>query len=180
MRDKKSETKKAGHNKFKIMAAYLLLNRYTLTLFNLLVIFMLGIALYDLGKTLLGDMKEIDEMSKVMCGTGSTIVSYGIVLEERKSLMRIFECYPYYKNQKESAVDDICNDGGIVLLVIGLFIEVTQQFVEIPNDVINTEGKESIIFTIGCILLIITILHLLRFCYRLIRLESPQSEQSSN
>lgn len=180
MTRQKEGAQKAGRKSFKIVAAYLFLNRYTLTLFNLLVIFMLGIALWDIVGTLMGDMKEVDEISKVTCGMGATIVSYGIVLEERQSLMRIFQCYPYYKNPTETAVDNICTDGGIVLLVIGLFVEVIQQLVEIPNDVIDTDGHEGLIFTIGCVLIVITILHLLSFCYRLIKLKSPQSEQNSN
>lgn len=180
MTRQESVNKKAGQKSLKIMAAYLFLNRYSLTIFNLLVIVMLGIALWDLGSALLGDMKEVDDMSKVTCGMGATIVSYGIVLEERKSLMRIFQCYPYYKTPQETTVDDICNDDGIVLLVIGLFVEVTQQLVEIPNDVIDTEGHEGVLFSIGCVLIIITILHMFRFCYRLIKLESPQSDQSGS
>lgn len=165
---------------FKMKVSYLMLNRYTLTLFNLLLVGLLSLGVWDLGKSLLGNMKEVDDMSKVMCGTGSTIVSYGIVLEERKSLMSIFQCYPALKSKKETMVDSICSDDGIVLMVIGLFIEVTQQLIEIPNDVVNTKGKESIIFAVGFCLLIITIFHLIRFCYHLIQLKGATTENTGN
>ncbi|MPN17740.1 hypothetical protein SDC9_165095 [bioreactor metagenome] len=140
---------------------------------------MLSMGVWDVGKSLLGDMKNVDDLSKVMCGTGSTIVSYGIVLEERSSLMNIFRCYPYYQNKQETTVDHICNDYGIVLLVIGLFMEIIQQFFEIPNDVIDTEGREPYLFGVGFVLMILTILHLLRFSYSLIKLKNPVSQQNS-
>lgn len=176
-----SQQNASGKNQknFRITLAYLLLNRYTLIISNLLAIVFLGIGVWDVGESLLGDMKNVDDLSKVMCGTGSTIVSYGIVLEERSSLMNIFRCYPYYQNKKESVVDHNCNDYGIVLLVIGLFLEITQQFFEIPNDVIDTDGHEPYLFGVGCILMVITILHLMRFSYSLIKLKNPVSQQNS-
>jgi uncharacterized membrane protein len=162
----------------KFIPAYLLLNRYTLALFNLLLVTIIVFALWDLVKLLLSTEKDMEEMVTIMSGIGAIMVSYGIVLEERESLMQIFKCYPKYQNEKEAAVDEIAHDGGIVLLVLGLFVEITAQFVEIPDRIINTDGLETVIFVIGCILLAITILHFVNFCYKLLTAKPNNTTKS--
>ena len=164
----------------KLIPVHFLLNRYAVTLFNVAVVIILSLSLWDIGKILIDNSSETEEIQKVMDGVGAFIVSYGIVLEEREGIMQIFGYYPLHKYKKEVLTDQICYEGGIILLVIGLLVEVIAQFVQIPNTVVDTEGREQILYSIGAILMIITILHFLVFCYKLLTLKHKQPSEESN
>jgi uncharacterized membrane protein len=164
----------------KIIPVHFLLNRYAVTIFNLTVVIILSLSLWDLGKLLLEDSQEVEDMQKIMDGVGAFVVSYGIVLEERESIMQIFGYYPKNKYRKEILTDQICFDAGIILLVLGLLIEVIAQFVQIPNTIINTDGRENVIFFIGGILVLVTVLHFLVFCYKLLTLKHKQTSSGDN
>lgn len=163
----------------KLFPGYIFLNRYTLTLFNLLVVFITAASLWDIMQLLQTGTKEAEDMLTLLGGVGTIIVTYGIVLEERGSLMEICGCYPSHKCDEETAIDQICHDGGIVLLVIGLFLEMAVQFIHIPNRVINTTEIELGIYYFGCVLLALTILHFLNFCYKLLTIK-PQGGKASS
>lgn len=180
MNGSNKEATKAEYLSKKLIPAYFLLNRYSVTFFNLLLMALLVLALKDLTKLLLTNKKEVEEMLKIVGGTGSIMVTYGIVLEERESLMHIFKCYPKHESQNQKLTDQICSDAGILLLVIGLIIEVLVQVIEIPNSVLNTKGHESIIFGIGGLLLVIALIHFTIFCYKLITLKHKLRNQGSS
>lgn len=163
----------------KLIPVHFLLNRYAITLFNVVLGAILVLAFWDLFNLLLGNCEETDCMEKIMDGVGAIVVSYGIVLEERESIMQIFGYYPKNKYQSEILTDQICFDAGIILLVLGLLIEVITQFQQIPNTIINTEGREPIIFSTGLVLLFITILHFLVFCYKLLTLKHQQASSNA-
>ncbi|MEG6586631.1 hypothetical protein [Dendrosporobacter sp. 1207_IL3150] len=164
----------------KLIPVHFLLNRYAVTLFNLAVMTILGLALWDLVQLLLENSKEVEDLEKIMDGSGSIIVAYGIVLEERESIMQIFGYYPKNKYPNEILTDEICYDAGIILLVLGLIIEVVAQFEQIPNTIIDTKGHEPIVFGIGAIFLFITLMHFLVFCYKLITLKHQPTTNQSN
>ena len=163
----------------KLIPAYFLLNRYTVTVFNLMLMLLLGLALKDLVTMLLSSKQEVEEMLKIVGGTGTIIVTYGIVLEERESLMHIFGCYPKHKTPRQALTDQICSDGGILLLVIGLLVEVLVQLIEIPDSIVDTEGHEQIVFMVGGFLLTVTLLHFAVFCYKLLTLKHKQRDQGN-
>ena len=179
MNGNNKEATKAEHLGKKLIPAYFLLNRYTVTIFNLGLMFLLVLALKDLTKLLMTSKKEVEEMLKIVGGMGTIIVTYGIVLEERESLMHIFRCYPKHESLKQRMTDQICSDAGILLLVIGLMVEVLVQVIEIPDTILDTKGHESIIFGIGGLLLLITLIHFAIFCYKLITLKHKMRKQGN-
>lgn len=149
---------------------YYLLNRYTVTVLNLLLMALLVLSLKDLIEFLMNEKQKVEEMLKIVGGMGTIMLTYGIVLEEREALMHIFDCYPEHKTPNQSITDSICRDAGTLLLVVGLLMEVDVVIAEIPNSILNTKGHENIIVAVGGFLLVITLLHFVIFCYKLLTL----------
>lgn len=179
MSGKQTDGNMAENISKKLIPAYFLLNRYTVTIFNLLLMVLLVLALKDLIELLMTEKQAVEEMLKVVGGTGTIMVTYGIVLEEREALMHIFGCYPKHKTPNQCLTDNICSDAGILLLVIGLLVEVLTEIVEIPDAIVNTKGHESVIFAAGGFLLVITLLHFVIFCYKLLTLKHKARQQTN-
>lgn len=104
----------------------------------------------------------IGEMEELLDGFGGILVAVGVFLEERETLRKMsgFEV-------KNAALNDYLNEvahhNGMGLLLMGLFIEIGTQIIEVPPRVINTNGMETGIFTTCFILSSITFIILLDF-----------------
>ena len=143
------------------------LNRHGITLFNLLLLGILVSSIVHMLGMLFDPANDFEEMERTLEGIATIFVAYGVVLEERESLLRIFRYYPRFVSDLESRVDHVCHDYGVLFLVIGLLVEVAAELVKIPNRIVNTDNLEGILFGVGLLLLVAGGYYTAEFCHRL-------------
>lgn len=104
----------------------------------------------------------IGEMEELLDGFGGILVAVGVFLEERETLRKMsgFEVKNAVLNDY---LNEVAHHNGMGLLLMGLFIEIGTQIIEVPARVVNTNGMENSIFTICFILSTITFIILLDF-----------------
>lgn len=104
----------------------------------------------------------IGEMEELLDGFGGILVAVGVFMEERETLRKMsgFEVKNVVLNDY---LNEVAHHNGMGLLLMGLFIEIGTQIIEVPPRVINTNGMENGIFTICFILSSITFIILLDF-----------------
>ncbi|MFH1136756.1 MAG: hypothetical protein V1816_11815 [Pseudomonadota bacterium] len=124
-------------------------HRYTLAFINLVLLVILSNCLWEAFSYLTDAIDNAGEIEDVLDGLGAIFVAYGVALEERETLMRIFRLYPRLQNRLEEAVDHVCHVSGLLLLIVGLFMEVTVEAVKLPNRILNTQGVEGWVFGTG-------------------------------
>lgn len=100
-------------------------------------------------------LEEIGEMQELIDGYGGILVAAGVFFEERETLIHL----SHKRNQKveepsqlQSYLNQIAHHNGMGILLMGLFIEIGSQIMEMPSRIINTDGIEVYILAI-CLLL---------------------------
>ena len=126
-----------------------LTHRYTLIVFNLVLLAILFNSFWEAFGYLTDAVNNADEIEEVLDGLGAIFVAYGVALEERETLMKIFRLYPKLQNPLEEEIDHICHISGLLLLVAGLFMEVAVEAVKLPDSIFNTRGLETWVFCAG-------------------------------
>ena len=111
----------------------------TLTLLN----FALMVLAYSALKTTWFDsengLHHIHTAIELWEGYGTIVLGFGIVLEERKALKKIFRITP-----ESDAIDQTAHDYGVIFVMLGLIIEILAWLVKMPNEVLDTENIEMI------------------------------------
>ncbi|MDR7866410.1 MAG: hypothetical protein RIN56_06280 [Sporomusaceae bacterium] len=143
------------------------LNRYGILLFNLLLLAILVSSIIDMAGMLLDPRDDFEALELTIEGLATIFIAYGVVLEERESLLKIFRYYPRFMSEQETRIDHICHDYGVLFLVIGLLAEVAVQLVKIPDRIFNTAKLEEILFGLGMALLIAGGYYTVSFCWKL-------------
>ncbi len=155
--------------------ARLLTNRYSLAVFNLLILAIIISSLRQmmpLAHNLVEDIGTFDDIADAIA---TILVAYGVALEERGTLMRVFGLYPRYHDIKQRVTDKLSETSGMIFLVLGLFIEVLVELLLIPNSIINTAGREWLIFLVNALFFIASAAALLFFTWQL--LKPPPAEK---
>ena len=112
-------------------------------------------------------LEEIGEMQELIDGYGGILVAAGVFFEERETLIHL----SHKRNQKEQAeptkletyLNLIAHHNGLGILLMGLFVEIGSQIMEMPSRVINTDGIEVYILAICLFLSYIAIIIQLDF-----------------
>lgn len=156
------------------------LNRYGIMLFNLLLLAILVSSIIHMAGMLFDPKDDFEELELTIEGLATIFIAYGVVLEERESLLKIFRYYPRFMNDQETRVDHICHDYGVLFLVIGLLAEVAVQLVKIPDRIFNTAKLEEILFGLGMALLIAGGYYTVSFCWKLATSCGKQSASDSH
>lgn len=117
-----------------------LTGRTAINLGNLVLILLLlhGIA------EVLGNFSRIAEMQhgmeEILEGLGTILVALGVALEERETLLKFVGVYPAGLTPVQARVDHHCHGYGLLLLLVGLFVEVAVYIIRMPNlDTVNID-----------------------------------------
>lgn len=96
---------------------------------------------------------DIGEIEGLIDGFGGILVAAGVFLEERETL-RSLSIHPKIPetNQTQLYLNEVAHHNGMGILLLGLFIEIGTQILEMPERVINSDGIEVYILT-GCLVL---------------------------
>ena len=103
------------------------------------------------------------------------LISWGVALEERHKLREVFGLEPEESKEEtdfhdpyEEALDENCHRYGLGLLLLGLFAEVGEECVKIPDRIINTDGIESEVLIFSGLLLFLGGVLMIRQIYFLL------------
>jgi hypothetical protein len=108
----------------------------------------------------------IHALDDICDANGTILIAYGVVLEERESIMRILGVCA---GNIDCKIDGLCHDLGVELLVIGLFMEVVVQLIKIPNTIVNTDGIEWLLFIFGSVFAVTSACLIVVNCFKLTR-----------
>lgn len=147
----------------------LLTGRCFLALVNLLVLVSGVNAVREMLPLLGNAADDISRLEHITEGFGTILIAYGVAAEERSSLMGFFQLYPAFLTPLQQAVDRVCHDFGLSLLLLGLFVELGVEAVKLPNTIVNTAGIEHLIFGATALLMAWSAWVLARFTYLLAR-----------
>jgi len=147
------------------------LSKKGLIAFNLVIFVVAVFSVFDIYKlfsTPTNDSKEIDH---ILNAIATIFVAYGVALEERESITRIFSIKDAKSDETETKLDHLSHDFGLVFLVIALFVEVTSEIVKIPDLIFNFSMLEPFMSVTGIILTMLMIIKLGSFTIKLAHVE---------
>jgi hypothetical protein len=157
--------------------AKIMLSRVAVCVLNGIILMITVSTLYEASKLLFNLTNDFDQIEGLLGGPSAIFVAYGVALEERDYLMQFFKLYPTYWNHAEEATDGFCHFYGLCILLLGLFMEVSVEVVKIPNTVLNTTGIEEVVFGVGFLFSVVTLVLLIRLSYVLIRIRKFASKE---
>jgi len=134
-------------------ALLLLTNRLVIAAMNvLLIVLMLQGSLEVLSNfQLISEMQ--DGMEEILEGLGTILVALGVALEERETLMKFLDLYPRALTPVQARVDHHCHGYGLLLLLVGLFVEVAVYVIRMPNlKTVDFDPALIITATVLCLL----------------------------
>ncbi|WP_457103915.1 hypothetical protein [Methylobacterium sp. P5_C11] len=159
------------------MLASLLLNRWSIIVFNTVIALPLILALVEITSLLWGAGLQthptIHEAGHLVEGMGVILIGWGVVLEERHGVSHLLGGLPTEDPDYEAAIDALCHRGGLALLVLGLVAEILVQCVEVPDHVINTDRIERVVLSGGAIFLALGLTMLVRLSAGLATFRRP-------
>ena len=142
--------------------------RVSFCLINLLIL-MSGInSILDMPPLIANLENDLLQLENITEGYATILIAYGVAAEERSTLMHFLRLYPANLTPLQAAIDKICHNYGLVLLLIGLFVELCEELVKMPDSIINTNGLESLMFYVAVILTIVSSCALIRFSWLLV------------
>ncbi len=109
-------------------------------------------------------MNHIHSAIELWEGFGTIVLGFGVALEERETLKKIFKITP-----ASDGVDELAHDFGVIFVMLGVMIEVLAWLVKIPNEVLNTENIEGFFLNTAAVVACVVVVLQLRFLYHLVR-----------
>lgn len=123
---------------------------------------------------------DLRRMGDVVESVAILIICYGVALQERGCLIKLFENPPVLFSHKEEQIDILCEGYGAIFLIIGLVIETIKTIVEIPATIINTDHIEITLYLVISLLSISTSVGIFLFTIRLWKLSICCSKEVNN
>ena len=142
--------------------ARLMLHPVSLTLLNVMILVLAYTALkftwFELNPS-----DHFHEAVELWEGFGTILLGFGVVLEERSTLLKILA-----RNFKDpEALELACHDYGVFFVVLGVFIETFAWLVKIPNEILDTYFVEFGLVQFAAALAAIGVILQIRFFFRL-------------
>ena len=135
------------------------------TLFMGIMVFSFADITYTLGNS----MDDTERVETILEGLATMFVAYGVALEEREGLMRMIGYYPASLTPRETYLDNISHQYGVLLLIIALITEVIIQIVKIPDRFIDAVSFELLIYGLATVCLVVIGYLLAAFCNKLMQ-----------
>jgi hypothetical protein len=159
------------------MLAKIVLNRWSIIAFNALIAMPLTLALFEIASLLWGsgfhNHESIHEAGHLIEGLGVILIGWGVVLEERHGVSDLLGGRGTEDPAYEAALDGLCHQAGLGLLVLGLVAEIFNQCVEVPDHIINTDRIERVVLTAGAFFLALGLAMLVRLSAHLATFRGP-------
>ena len=122
--------------------------------------------LFGMVQELLHHKPDLHQLDQIIEGMAVISIAFGVALESREDIMEILGLYPRFICETEQRIDQVCKDYGIAFLLYGLFMEIPNQMVRIPNHIVNTAGIEipamMVCVVFLCAILVASVLATLR------------------
>lgn len=130
-----------------------LTSRTAINLGNLVLLLLLAQGTWEV----LGNYQRIAEMQhgmeEILEGLGTILVALGVALEERETLLKFLGVYPAGLTPLQARVDHHCHGYGLLLLLVGLFVEVAVYVIRMPNlDTVNFDPSLILVGAGFCVL----------------------------
>jgi hypothetical protein len=157
-----------------------LLSPISIIVINVLILVPMILATVDVSHTVVTtlDLKEPIEIIEDM---GVIMIGWGVALEERGEMRRIFGVVDPAKEAWQARVDHICHHVGIGQLVFGLLIEICLAIVRLPARIIDTGNFDEYVVGVSIAIMIIGMYILLRHIYALtVAMLSPQKTMGAS
>lgn len=110
------------------------------------------------------DTHAVHEATEIWEGFGTIILGYGVLLEERDSLRKIFGL-----STKDEHPAHLCHDYGVIFVMLGVLIETFAWLIKIPNSVLDNQVFEFILLIFAALAAIWAAALQIRFAYRLLK-----------
>lgn len=143
----------------------ILTGRTFLSLINLVIIWSGVNSILDMLPMLSNASNDVALLEDITEGYATILIAYGVAAEERGTLMEFLRLYPHHRTPVQAATDHVCHHFGLFLLLLGLFVELCEELVKLPNAIINTDGIESLMFGVAVLLTAVSIGTLFRFTW---------------
>lgn len=111
---------------------------------------------------------KLDESLEVLEGVGVVLIGWGVAIEERPSLRKIFHLEGGPNEALEMGIDELCHSSGIGLLIFGLFAEIAVTAVRLPNHVVPTEGFDPAVLCVSAFFIVLGAYVLVQHIVRLV------------
>lgn len=112
---------------------------------------------------ILEDIRAIDQhqhaMEEILEGLGTILVAFGVAAEERETLLKFLGVYPQGRTTQQARTDHHCHGYGLILLLVGLFVEVSVYIIRMPDlptldfDILLILTGTALTLSGGCFLL---------------------------
>ena len=158
------------------------IHRFATPLYRLLtsraaVIVLKGLFTYFTATILSGVVLELPhgkpnfhELEQIIEGMAVLSIAFGVAQESRQDLMEILELYPRYDCATERRIDQVCHDFGIGFLLFGLFMEIPNVAVKVPDYIFPTAGIEVPTLVVSELFVVCVLVASLLATWRLLRL----------
>ncbi len=125
-----------------------LMSRYGMIGFNLIVFVVSIFSALNLIKLFIDPANNIKEIDDILNAIATIFVAYGVALEERETIFRIFGSVKTAICTVEERLNHLAHDYGLMFLVTALFVEVTSEIVKIPGIILKMPYiEESMVIT---------------------------------
>jgi len=147
----------------------ILVSRYFILIINTFISYFIFKLFVAHSNPIRNDQQIYKEILENFDGIGAILIGWGVALEERYTLRRIFYLVNQKDVEKELWLDDICHRYGVGYLIFGLFSEILNECVRLPDNIIYTDGFNRITIRASEGLLGLSFILLALFSWRLIR-----------
>lgn len=145
-----------------------MMNRYMLVFINIILACIVMAIIIEVTSLVLTPTNDIDEMVHMCNGIAVILYGFGVAIEFRGSLMKMFNLYPAFSTPLQEETDRICHSFGIYFLLLGLVQEILVHLVIMPHRLFHLHGREEYIFAICVFIQTMVIFLLIIQTYRLI------------
>ncbi len=144
-----------------------LMSRSGMITFNLVTFAVAIFSTFTLFSLLMNPANNTKEVDDILNAIATIFVGYGVALEERETIFRIFGAAGNGLKAIEEKLNHLSHDYGLMFLVIALFVEITSEIVKIPEITLKTPYLEETMVTTGVALTLYLLAHLFTFTIKL-------------
>jgi hypothetical protein len=154
-----------------------LMSKSGMIVFNLVIFVVSIFSASSLVSLLMNPANNVKEVDDILNAIATIFVAYGVALEERETIYRIFGSIQTAASALEEKLNHLAHDYGLMFLVVALFVEVTSEIVKIPGLTFKTPYLEESMVVSGIALTIYMLALLFAFTIKLSHAGDPAVKQ---
>ncbi len=126
-----------------------LMSRGGMIAFNIVTFAVAIFSAFALASLFMNPANNVKEVDDILNAIATIFVGYGVALEERETIFRIFGSAGSGVLAVEEKLNHLSHDYGLMFLVIALFVEITSEIVKIPELTMKTPYLEETMVITG-------------------------------